>query len=376
MKKKTTAVFFVLLVFLCGCSTNKKTEKDSIITIHLSDAEKLSTLTEEEDNDLISLSYSVPHCDKNSSVLYGNSELVQNEQNAFYVRSYYQPQAQFNYKSEIYAKNLETEAEELLYTTEEAYLVNEMSVNKQFLYWVEYVVKDNVTYYLIREYKIETGEVRTIVEKNAAESMELCPAASEDYLAWYEESEGNVNLRIYDIKKNRIISNFKYDKMRYTPYGRPYIVDGYIAFWIKKDEQIGICRYCIKTGRSDLFMLESKEILTLKNFYCDADTIGWFTDYNKGKYFFYQISTGKLWYIESNSTDSEERYIYSRMLKGQFYYYDSRTACLHCIDFKSMKEKIQYIDQEQKTAFFVLVNEQNVGIRTSNQEGCQFYVVD
>lgn len=378
MKKERRLFIYTIFVILllCGCSEKRKTERKEGTTIQLSKAIEIDSLSLEERNNLLILSYSVPHCDTGSANLYSNGELVQNEQYGFYARGYYQDGAQYDYMTELYSINLETSEEKKIYYTDKAYLINEMTVNNKFLYWVEYITKEEKTYYIIREFNIETQKVKTIVEKSSVKSMELCPVASENYLAWYEEENGEISLMIYNIL-NGIISNIQgYEKARYTPYGRPYIVDGYIAFWVKKDNQVGICRYCIETCESDLFLLESNTTQTFKNCFCDANTIGWFTDYYTGEYYFYKISSGQLLYFKVDKSDDSARYVYSRMLKGQFYYFDSKTACLHIIDLDQMKETVQYLDKEQKNAFFILVNEQKVGIRTSNQRESQFYLVD
>lgn len=273
------------------------------------------------------------------------SECVRNKNDIFFVRSYGEDGAQFYYLNQIYCSDLKHNQEVLLYETDAVWL-NEFLANDTNLYWVEYVFsKEKGDFdYNVMQYDLSTEEVTCIANRNAVESEEICLAASDEYVAWYDSYwNGSVQIIIYDIKKQEIQTIQDANIKKFMPYERLNIVDDYITFFSQDVEGwIYINRYNLNTYEKNVLLLGKKEdYKKLAACFSNSKYIGWLTEYSYGTYYFYNIETGNLYSL----SQSDEMRVFSGWLSDYLYINESQSGCVYVYDFDTEETYYQKIEQ-------------------------------
>lgn len=247
-----------------------------------------------------------------------------NGESVFYTVSYGEDMAQYTYLNQIYRVDLTTGAEELLYETEEAFWLNEFEVTDAYLYWVEYLATEDAeggVLYRVMQYELATGEVKCIAERDGEEVFEICLAAWEQYVTWYDDyyADGRVEIAIYDAKKQELstVTGAK----KFSGFQRLDIVDGGITFFdVDEEENISINRYLLDSGETEVLLLGNKKNCGEPIHCFSSDScIGW---QSKGydrpdiSYFFYDVQEGKLYRFR----EGKGVRIFSKWLSEKLYF--------------------------------------------------------
>lgn len=301
------------------------------------------------------------------------SECVRNKNNIFFVRSYGEEGAQFYYLNRIYCSDLKHNKDVLLYETDAIWL-NEFLATDMNLYWVEYVFSEEKGDfdYNVMQYDLSTEVVTCIASRNAVESEEICLAASNGYVAWYDSYwDGRVQIIIFDIEKQEIQTLQDANIKKFMPYERLNIVDDYITFFSQDEEGwIYINRYNLNTYKKDVLLLGKKEdYKKLAACFSDSKYIGWLTEYSYGTYYFYNIESGNLYSL----SQSDEMRVFSGWLSDYLFINESQSGCVYVYDFDTKEASYQKITQgtalslrpyEDDFLYMKVIGEENVGLVT------------
>ena len=267
-----------------------------------------------------------------------------NGESVFYTVSYGEDMAQYTYLNQIYRVDLTTGAEELLYETEEAFWLNEFEATGAYLYWVEYLSTEAEgsfgVLYRVMQYELATGEVKCIAERDGEEVFEICLAAWEQYVTWYDDycADDRVEIAIYDAKKQEFSTLAPAGTKKFSAYKRLDIVDGGITYFdVDEEENISINRYLLDSGETDVLLLGNQKNCGEPIDCFSSDTcIGWQSkDYASPKesYYFYDVEEGKLYRFSGGKGVS----IFSKWLSEKLYFNcnNSNGHMLYVFDFST-----------------------------------------
>lgn len=341
-----------------------------------SDATEISlNKNAKESYDLLCVDFEIDkgNVDTEAETYFVISECVRNINDIFFVRSYGEEGAQFYNLNQIYCSDLKQNKEVLLYETDAVWL-NEFLSTDMNLYWVEYVFseKKGDFDYNVMQYDLSTEVVTCIASRNAVESEEICLAASNDYVAWYDSYwDGKVQIIIYDIKKQEIQTIQDANIKKFMPYERLNIVDDYITFFSQDEEGwIYINRYNLNTYEKDVLLLGKKEdYKKLAACFSDSKYIGWLTEYSYGTYYFYNTENGNLY----SMSQSDEIRVFSGWLSGYLYINESQSGCVYVYDFDTEETYYQKIEQGvalslkpygDKLLHMKVIGDENLGLVT------------
>ena len=347
-------LLFAGVLLLTGCGGQ---EADSGAVRQINDtpidssaAVEITLFSEEGIRDaLLRESFSGKKGGRDGSTYYEVDVCRQTEEGCFYTVSHAEDMAQYTFLNQIFRVNPETKTEEMLYETREAYWLNEFEAAGGFLYWVEYMWevegKLSGTLYRIMQYELATGEVSCIAERNSEEVFEICLAASDDYVTWYDDFwDGKTEIVIYDVKKKEThtLSGVK----KFSAYARLDIVDGGITYFSEDEEgNIFVNRYVLDSGKTDAFMLGKRNASEkLSGCFSTEKYMGWQTDGGvvRDSYYFYDRESGALYSLRG----STEINVFSAWLSDYLYLncYDSEGYTLYVCDLsdgRSWQEKLE-----------------------------------
>lgn len=307
-------IFVSLLVFgLTGCAAQEASgevvRQLNDEPIDCAEATELKVFQEEEAwDELLRESFSEKKEGSDGSAHYVVDVCRRNEESGFYSVSYEEDMAQFAFLNQIYRVDLATEDREMLYETGEAYWLNEFEVNNNFLYWVEYVWTDTEegsygTLYRVMQYELATGEVSCIAERSAEEVFEICLAASERYVIWYDDYlDGRKEIAVYDIEGQEL---YTLPGVKKFSASRLDIVDGGIT-WFSEDEEgnISVNRYIPDTQKTDVLLLGKwKDPEKLLSCFSTDRYLGWQMDCGAARgdiFYFYDMESGALYSVCEN----------------------------------------------------------------------------
>lgn len=195
------------------------------------------------------------------------------------------------------------------------------------------------------QYELATGEVSCIAERNSEEVFEICLAASDDYVTWYDDFwDGRTEIVIYDVKKKEAhtLSGVK----KFSAYARLDIVDGGITYFSEDEKgNIFVNRYVLDSGKADALML-GKINLPEKLEVCSSTDkyMGWRTDGGTvgRSYYFYDVESGTLYSLR----ESKGIHVFSAWLSDYLYLncHDSEGYTLYVCDLsegRSWQEKLE-----------------------------------
>lgn len=265
------------------------------------------------------------HVENLESGNYVNLEsAVRNTNSVFYQISYSKNMAQFTYRNQICMRLIDQDEDALLYDTSDAYWLNEICANDNYLYWVEYVsstapenTRDCIK---VMQYQLESGDINCIAERNYAEYGDICLEVSDRFLTWYDICrDGQVELSVFDIEKqafqerdNRGSDMPDLAVTLYNPYERLKIVEDHITyFMLDPQEQLYIRRENLLTGTTDTFLLgKTKPYNKIGGCFSDNRYIGWHTEYGEGDYYFYDTDSEKLycWNVKKDDMSVFSKY--------------------------------------------------------------------
>lgn len=211
---------------------------------------------------LLQESFAEKKGETNGNTYYEVDVCRSNEESGFYTVSHAEDMAQYTDLNQIYRVDLNTDNREMLYETREAYWLNEFEAAGGFLYWVEFVwpktqEEQSGPLYRVMQYELTTGEVSCIAERDGEVINEICLAASEQYVTWYDDyrEEDRTEIVIYDSNKQEFhtLSGVK----GFSQYARLDIIDGGITY-LSEDEggNTLINRYDLTTRKTDALLLK------------------------------------------------------------------------------------------------------------------------
>lgn len=358
--KKVIIAFSKCLLFagtllLAGCGGQKaaggvvRQINDS--PVDCSEAEEIMLPSEAGPQDrLLQECFSGKKGGSNGSTYYEVDVCRQTEEGCFYTVSHAEDMAQYTFLNQIFRVNPETKTEEMLYETREAYWLNEFEAAGGFLYWVEYIWTEaegelSGPLYRIMQYELATGEVSCIAERNSEEVFEICLAASDDYVTWYDDFwDGKTEIVIYDVRKKEVhtLSGAK----KFSAYARLDIVEGGITYFSEDEEgNIFVNRYVLDSGKTDAFMLGKRNASEkLSVCFSTEKYMGWQTDGGvvRDSYYFYDRESGALYSLRG----SAEINVFSAWLSDYLYLncHDSEGYTLYVCDLsegRSWQEKLE-----------------------------------
>ncbi len=332
-KRVVSVIFFVVMGLLpfvltgCGAqeASGEAVRRLNDDPIDCAGATELTVFQEEGDwNELLRKSFSEKKEGRDGSTFYGVDVCRRNEESGFYSVSYGEDMAQFTFLNQIYRVDPETEHREMLYETREAYWLNEFEVNNNFLYWVEYVWTDSEqirygTLYRVMQYELATGEVSCIAERSDEEVFEICLAASERYVTWYDDYEdGRTEIAVYDIEKQELYTLPGVKK--FSAFARLDIVDGGITYFSEDEEgNISVNRYVLDTKKTNVLLLgKAKDFEKPLNCFSTDRYLGWKTDCGAvrgDRYYFYDMENGALYSV----CEEKGRNVFSHWLSDYLY---------------------------------------------------------
>lgn len=268
----------------------------------------------------------------NGNTYYEVDVCRRNEESGFYTVSYAKVMAQFTYLNQIYRVDLDTDNREMLYETREAYWLNEFEVTDNCLYWVEFVSlgEQEEPLFRVMQYELATGEVRCIAERSGAEVEEICLAASDRYVAWYDHyrKEGRTEIVIYDNDKREFYTLS--GGMGFSQFARLDIIDGGITYFSEAEGgNIFINRYDLDTRTTDAqLMISISGDRRLVDCFSSNRYLGWKLDEGSvrgDRYCFYDREDGSLYSIREDKGVN----VFSEWLSDYLYLncYDTLYVC-------------------------------------------------
>lgn len=256
--------------------------------------------------------------------------VIRNTDYEIFQISYSEPMAQYSYRNQLYAHNLQQGTEALIYDNAEAYWMNEVRANESYLYWVEYVYGESGVCYKVMQYPLNGGDISCIAQRDGGEVSELCLAVSDHFLTWYDIFQnGRVEIVIFDIEKQEFRETKEIDALPggavtiFAPYVRLEIEEDCITYFLEDEQdRLYIRRENLYTGQKDTLLLGDKSAYNkLAGCFSDGRYIGWHTDYGWGSYYFYQMDSGELY---SWDVKKDGMYVFSKFLfSGRFCFYNS-----------------------------------------------------
>lgn len=332
MKKIIRTLILCSIVFAMACSHKNKNQSitvsnfNDVTEINITDSANEKNLVKEE---LSMLKYELEETTGNDIDLL---EYAQNSENVYYTKCYYIPMTIYTYYAEVYCYNIESKTHTLIYQKENISNLNELRANDDYVVWVEYIPEGEGFDYSVMLYDSKSGDVSNIATINSDYIGEICLSISKNYVTWYEYyyNEERVEVSIYDINDKSTYQLENEDIVLFYPYERLDIVDDGITFFTKNDEgNVEVNRYNIKDKTT--FSLVIEEEMEFAGCMSNQDYIGWFTNYNNGRYYFYHMDSDKIYTLNSlgNLTFFDVRledklYINERTL-NRIYVYDFMT---------------------------------------------------
>lgn len=267
--------------------------------------------------------------------------VIRNSDYEFFQIMYSERMAQFSYRNQMYMRSLQQDGNILIYDTSEAYWVNEVRVNDNYLYWVEYVSGETGTCYKVMQYQLDSGEISCIAERDD-EVSELCIEVSDRFLTWYDIfMDGRVEIVVFDIEKQEFMERKDSENMSdgsvmlNTLYERLEIVEDCITYFLEDEEgRLYIRRENLRTGQTDTLLLGDKQVYRkLAGCFSDRRYIGWHTDYGWGSYYFYDMDTEALycWDVKKDGM-----YVFSKFFSsGKFYFNNGEDDSVYAWDLST-----------------------------------------
>jgi hypothetical protein len=303
------------------------------------------------------------------------SNCTRNLEKGFYTVEYSHDGAQYSYLNEIYCYDLQEKTSSLIYTTQNAFWLNEFFSTEKYLFWVEYVKENQVTIYNVNQYELSTGKVTTIATRNGEQVYELCPSVSEDYVTWYDDYiNGNIDISVYNIKSQSLQTISDNSCVKFAPYERLEIVNDCITYFTTDSEKniytisdpkeniynIYINQYNLLTGVNKILLLgKRKDFRNLAGCFSNERYIGWFTNNSNNRRDFY------LWDMVKNELfhlNLQDIYVFTFLLQQDLFLYDSQKDVIYqylfdneetilhnvgesaCISFKQYGDNVIYMD--------------------------------
>lgn len=229
--------------------------------------------------------------------------IICNGDSVFSWVSYSEPMAQYPYRNQLYSRQLQQEEpQSLIYDTSEAYWINEVTANDDYLYWVEAVSGETDVCLKVMQYQLEDGAISCIAQREAADTSGICLAVSERFLTWYDSfQDDRIEIVVYDIEKQEFReADYAADipgGSVAAPRGRLEIVEDCITYFLEDEQgQLYIRRENLCTGQRDTLLLGDRRAYPkLAGCFSDGRYIGWYTEYGWGSWFIYDMDSEKLY---------------------------------------------------------------------------------
>ncbi|MDE7222691.1 MAG: hypothetical protein K2O34_02780 [Acetatifactor sp.] len=252
--------------------------------------------------------------------------VVRNKDYEFLRTSYSEVMAQFPYRNQIYMSSLQQDNKALIYDTSEAYWINEMRANDNYLYWLEHLNGETDICYRVMQYQLDSGKINCIAERNGGEVFEPCMEVSDRFLTWYDIfRDGSVETTVFDIEKQEFMARKNIEDITggfvtlYGPYERLKLVDDCITYFLENEEgRLYVRRENLCTGQTSTLSLgDKKQYRKLAGCFSDQRYIGWHTEYGWGNYYFYDMDKGELY---SWDVKKDEMCVFSKFFSsGRLY---------------------------------------------------------
>lgn len=342
-KKICSMIVVLLLCILPGCrrAVSEHEQNNQIMDVSHLEAVHLSIEDVQEVEELLKEEV----CIKKTEALSINVEdigeenyaeletVIRNSDYEFFHIMYSAKMSQFSYRNQIYMRSLQQDRNILIYDTSEAYWVNEVCANDNYLYWVEYISGAD-TCYKVMQYQLNSGEISCIAERDSGTS-ELCVEVSDRFLTWYDIfTDGRVEIVVFDIEKQEFMERKGSDVpggsvLLYALYERLMIMEDCITYFTEdEEEKLYIRRENLRTGQMDTLLLGDKKAYgKLAGCFSDGRYIGWHTDYGWGSYYFYDMDTGALycWDVKNDGM-----YVFSKFFSsGNLYFNNGKEDCVY-----------------------------------------------
>lgn len=249
---------------------------------------------------------------------FGLESVERNKDYEFLHVSYSERMAQFSYRNQIYISSLQQDGKALIYDTSDAYWLNEVRVNDNYLYWVEYVHGEKDVCYRVMQYQLDSEEISCIAERDGRDVLELCLEVSDRFLTWYDIfMDGQVEIVVFDVEKQEFMERKDIEDIAggfvslYAPYERLRIVDDCITYFLEdEEERFYVRRENLCTGQTSTLLLgDKRKYRKLTGCFSDERYIGWHTEYGWGNYYFYDMDKGELY---SWDVKKDEMYVFSK----------------------------------------------------------------
>lgn len=273
---------------------------------------------------------------------FGLESVECNKDYEFLHVSYSEKMAQYPYRNQIYISSLQQDNKALIYDTSEAYWINEIRVNDNYLYWVEYMYGEKDTCYRVMQYQLESGEISCIAERDGSDVFELCLEVSDCFLTWYDIfRDDNVEIVVFDIEKQEFMERKDIEDIAggfvtlYGLYERLKIVDDYITYFLEDEEgKLYVRRENLCTGQSSTLLLgDRRKYRKLAGCFSDERYIGWHTEYGWGSYYFYDMDKGELY---SWDVEKDEMCVFSKFFSlGRLYINNSKDDSVYVWDLET-----------------------------------------
>ena len=169
---------------------------------------------------------------------YETGSIAGKNNNLYYLLIKPIPMGQRALATTIFHVDTETgDTQQMLHFEDKGHWVNELVAADGLLFWVLYTEEGQ----RIERYDIEKGTLTTVKEF-PPESHWTILSGGEEYLTWYEHSEENVSLYVYDIEEKQLflVSN---QIARQMPFVRAHVNNGITAFSEDRNGDLYLCVY-------------------------------------------------------------------------------------------------------------------------------------
>lgn len=341
---------FFLLIALCvltSCGGVHAKAEDQVIDLSSEEAIPLSAAQNIQRTEM--LLAQGPSIEEGVDFLVDNKEMAtenytalemieRNADSVFFVISDNEKMSQFPFHLQIYEKHLQQGKEDLLYDTSEAYWINEMRANDNYLYWVEYAFDD--VCYRIMQCQLESGEISCIAERGSEVSAP-CLEVSSRFLTWYDIFDERVEIVVFDIEKQEFMERAETANVTgtsvklYALYERLKLVDDGITYFLEDEEgKLYVRRENLCTGQTTTLLLRDKRKYSRQvGCFSDERYIGWHTEYGEGSYYFYDTDEGKLY---SWDVKKDGMHVFSKLFSsGKLYINNSQDNSVYVWDLET-----------------------------------------
>lgn len=353
MAGKKLILFSICLICLglSGCEQAPPKQSDLLIDVTNAETFPLSIIQNVKDTEALleegvivkqDSILTLQDMDLEEGDYFGLESVVRNKDFEFLRTSYSEMMAEFPYRNQIYMSNLQQDNKTLIYDTSEAYWINEMRANDNYLYWLEHIYGEKGICYRVMQYQLDSGEISCIAERSDGDVFEPCLEVSDRFLTWYDIfMDDQVEIVVFDVEKQEFMGRNDIEDIAggfvtlYGLYERLRLVDDCITYFMEDEEgKLYVRRENLCTGQTGTLLLgDKKKYHKLAGCFSDEGYIGWHTEYGWGSYYIYDVDKGELY---SWDVKKDGMYVFSKFFSsGRFYINNGKEDSVYVWDLET-----------------------------------------